>query len=62
MYDVEETVTQVFKSRNAASGGSNVGGGSSGRSGILSLCVYTFVCVEIKTERETVTHRLFENV
>jgi hypothetical protein len=48
--------------RNGAAGGSNAGGGSSGRSWILPLCVYTFVCAEIETEREAVAFRMLENV
>jgi len=53
---------QYVPRRNVAAGGSNVGGGSSGRSWILPLCVYTFVCVEIKTKRETVAVGVLENV
>ena len=29
---------------------------------ILLLCVYTFLCVEIKTKRETVAVGMLENV
>jgi hypothetical protein len=53
---------QYVPRRHVAAGGSNVGGGRSGRSSILTLCVYTFFCVEIKTKRETVAVGMLENV
>ena len=48
--------------RRNDTGGSNTGGGTSGRSWILPLCVYIFVCVEIKTKRETVAVGMLENL
>ena len=37
-------------------------GGSYGGLNLATVCVYTFVCVGIKTKRETVALGMFENV
>ncbi len=53
---------QYVPRRTGTAGGSSGGGGSSGRSWMFPLCVYTFVCVEIKTKRETTALCMIENV
>ncbi len=53
---------QYVPGRTGAAGGSSGGGGSSGRSWIFPPCVYTFVCVEIKTKREEAALCILENV